>query len=194
MTRTTWRPVPLVAPLLALPALVVAPPAAASCAEVTVERLVAAPQALLVRVEDQRGSLARVEVQQVWSGPDRPPGLEITTGERDPGVGSSMDVQLQEDQLYVVAVQGEELRTSACSALQVSPEEARAAAPASARPPVDGAPGAAAPPLPPVALVGLVGGALSLLGSAVALLQGPVRRRWRRAGPTRQRSPRTDPS
>ncbi|RJK94857.1 hypothetical protein [Vallicoccus soli] len=154
-----------------------APPAVASCAgEVTLVGLAGAPEALLVRVEEQRGPRARVTVQQVWSGPDRPPEVWVVTGETERGVSSSLDVELVVGRLYVLAVHGDALRTSACTALAVTLDEARAAAPAAARAPVPGSRGAAPPPLSPLAVLGLAGGgAAAAVGLGALLVQA-----WRR--------------
>lgn len=178
------------APVVVGGALLGAAPAAASCAEVTPASLLDGGEVVLGTAVEVDGHRAVLDVDEVWSGPDRAPRLRVVTGETSPHVGSSGDVELVEGDRYLVALRGS--RTDVCSllvvgdgrpvALAVGEAELDAARPVDVRAPVEGADEGGHGPVVPLAAAG-AGGALAAVLAGVLVLA--VRRRPRADGAPR---------
>jgi len=175
-----------VAPVVVGVALLGAGPAAASCAELTPASLLDGGEVMLGTAVEVDGHRAVLDLEEVWSGPDRAPRYRVVTGETSPTVGSSGDVELVEGERYLVALRGS--RTDACSVLvvgdggDVTTAELDAARPADVRAPVEGADGGGDGPVVPLAAAG-AGGALAAVLAGVLVVA--VRRRPRADGAPR---------
>lgn len=138
--------------LLALAVLVGSPPAdvaAASCAGGFRGLLKRADRVFVGTVTQQGISTARIDVEQVWRGPDLAPMIVVKTGQDQLPwplsvflrSGSSADVALEPGTTYVVALQDDDpqqLRTNSCLVAPAT-RPLLALAPGDARDPVPGA-------------------------------------------------------
>ena len=108
--------------LTAAAVLAPAAPAAASCAAgYDVADLARADGGVVVvEVLEQRGPRAHLQVEEVWSGPDRPERLWAITASTDPRVHSSGDRYLGRGARYVLALSTRDVpSTSECKMFRV---------------------------------------------------------------------------
>jgi hypothetical protein len=96
------------------------------------------------------GRTARVEVHEVWSGPDLPERVEVHGGPGEPDLATSVDRHFQADTRYLFAasVRDGRLQDDSCTATQAWTEELAALRPESHRAPLAITEATGGPPLP----------------------------------------------
>lgn len=169
----------MLALLIALP---VADAAAASCAGGPRGQLKRAPWVFVGTVIQQDISTARIDVEQVWRGPDLAPRVLVQTGQTQPpwplslflASGSSGDATLEPGNTYVIALEDDQqrLRTNTCAVAEAT-KPLLARAPDDARDPV--ADGLSGIPSAPFNLALVAAGGALLVAMGIALLV--IRRR-----------------
>jgi hypothetical protein len=104
--------------------LVTAAPAAASCAEPPpIEEHLATAGAIFVGTVHEvtnESRTARVEVHEIWVGPDLPAAVTVHGGPEEPGMATSVDRHFEAGVRYLFAVSAHDgrLEDNACTATQ----------------------------------------------------------------------------
>lgn len=177
----------LVALLAGLLTVIAAMPAHASCAAEPEDAIADRATVFLATAVEQTDRYARVEVAEVWRGPDLAPTvwLQTSSAELAPWplrlvlrASTSVDAQLVPGTRYLIATQDGGFRTSTCLVTEASEDLVRRLAPETTRPPIaSGATGAE-----PGVLDGTSGVAVAI--ALIAALPAGVWMTYRRFRPT----------
>lgn len=166
--------------LVLAPVVAATAPAYASCAAISP---VGSEIVFVGTAEGDREGFTRFSVDQVWAGPALAPEIWVQSGQDQPpwpmdwfvGVASSIDIDFEEGQRYVVGA-SRDFRTTVCTSIPASADRAPALRPADPREPVAGGHTGAEPPMGTVAQVARTVGVLVLVVLLVVVLR---RRRGR---------------
>lgn len=120
-------------------------PAEGSCAAEP-EDLIGGQETVFVgTVAEVSQGRARVDVEEVWRGPDLAPSVWVETGPSAPATSTSVDAELVPGMAYIIATSDDGFRTNSCLVIEASQGVTDRLAPADTREPTATGSAGAAP-------------------------------------------------